>query len=112
MNPAELATWVSAAQGAFLAAPDLESLKTARLAHLGDKSPIALASRSLGSLSPEEKAATGKIVGEAKAAITTSLDLRTKELEIERDKKVLLEEVVDITLPLKRSHRGGLHRSQ
>jgi phenylalanyl-tRNA synthetase alpha chain len=109
MNPADVASWVRAAQEVFLAAADLESLKSARLAHLGDKSPIALASRSLGSLSPEEKAATGKIVGEAKASITTALDVRTKELEIERDKKVLLEEVVDITLPVSRGHRGGLH---
>jgi phenylalanyl-tRNA synthetase alpha chain len=51
MNPAEIASWISDAQKAFTAASDLEALKVARLAHTGDKAPISLASRGLGSLS-------------------------------------------------------------
>ena len=109
MNPAEIDSWVSDARKAFAVAGDLESLKSARLAHLGDKAPISLASRGLGSLAPEEKASAGKLIGEAKLAISDALDLATQKLEAERDAKVLLEEVVDITLPVNRAHRGGLH---
>jgi phenylalanyl-tRNA synthetase alpha chain len=109
MSPAEIEKWVSDAATAFAAAGDLDSLKLARLAHLGDKAPISLASRGLGSLAPEEKASAGKLIGEAKAAIAASLDQATEKLEAERDAKVLLEEVVDITLPVNRTHRGGLH---
>jgi phenylalanyl-tRNA synthetase alpha chain len=76
---------------------------------MGDKAPISLASRSLGSLSPDEKASFGKIIGDAKAQITSALDSATKKLESIRDQKVLLEEVVDVTLPASRMHRGGLH---
>ena len=54
MNSAEIASWISDAQKAFSAASDLDQLKVARLAHTGDKAPISLASRSLGSLSPED----------------------------------------------------------
>ena len=109
MNSADVQTWIKDAEKAFSQATDLESLKTARLAHLGDKAPISLASRSLGSLAADEKASSGKVIGEGKAAIAAALQKATDKLEGERDAKVLLEEVVDITLPVKRSHRGGLH---
>ena len=109
MDSKEVAGWVKDAQAAFLSAGDLDELKSARLAHMGDKAPISLASRSLGSLSPDEKASFGKIIGDAKAQIATALESATKKLENIRDQKVLLEEVVDITLPASRMHRGGLH---
>ncbi len=109
MNPSEVNGWIADAVKAFSAATNLDDLKTARLAHVGDKAPISLASRALGSLSPEEKASAGKIIGEAKAEIARALADATARLEAERDARVLLEEVVDITLPVQRSHRGGLH---
>lgn len=109
MNQGEVAQWVDQARSAFSAAQDLDSLKDARLAHAGDKSPIALASRSLGSLPADQKASVGKIIGEAKAAIAAALDEATAKLEREQDERVLRDEVVDITLPASRSHKGGLH---
>jgi phenylalanyl-tRNA synthetase alpha chain len=109
MNEAEVSAWVKAAGEAFSAAVDLESLKEARLAHAGDKSPIALASRSLGSLPADQKASVGKIIGEAKATIAAALERATAALEREQDERVLRDEVVDITLPASRSHKGGLH---
>jgi phenylalanyl-tRNA synthetase alpha chain len=109
MDQAEVSAWVSAAEKAFASATDLDSLKEARLAHLGDKSAIALASRGLGALPPEQKASAGKIIGEGKAAITAALDKATVKLENEQNERVLRDEVVDITLPVSRSHKGGLH---
>ena len=109
MNEAEVSAWVKAAGEAFSAAADLESLKEARLAHAGDKSPIALASRSLGSLPADQKASVGKIIGEAKASIAAALEGATAKLEREQDERVLRDEIVDITLPASRSHKGGLH---
>jgi phenylalanyl-tRNA synthetase alpha chain len=109
MDSKEVSGWVKDAQAAFLSAGDLDELKSARLAHMGDKAPISLASRSLGSLSPDEKASFGRVIGDAKAQIASALDIATKKLENIRDQKVLLEEVVDITLPASRMHRGGLH---
>ena len=109
MREDEIATWVSDARTAFKTAADLDSLKIARLAHIGDKSPIALASRGLGTLVGDDKAKFGKIIGDAKASITQALNEATLLLEAERDRKILLEEVLDVTLPANRSHRGGLH---
>lgn len=101
--------WVVEAITAISLANDLEELKSARLAHAGDKSPIAQASRSLGTAPAEERARLGKMIGEARAAVTASLDSRKEALEILRDEKVLLEEIVDVTLTSARGHRGGLH---
>ena len=109
MNPAEIDLWVNNAKEAFAMAGDLDQLKNARLAHAGDKSPIAGASRSLGSVPADQKAELGKLIGSARAEINSALDARTLELEALRDQKVLLEEVVDITLPSIREHLGGLH---
>ena len=109
MREDEITTWVSDACTAFAGATDLDSLKIARLAHSGDKSPIALASRGLGALATDEKAKFGKIIGDAKASIAGMLADATSLLEAARDQKVLLEEVLDVTLPANRSHRGGLH---
>jgi phenylalanyl-tRNA synthetase alpha chain len=100
---------VKAAEKAFTAATNLDSLKEARLAHLGDKSPIAQASRALGSLPADQKASAGKIIGEGKAAIAAALETATTALENEQNERVLRDEVVDITLPVSRAHKGGLH---
>lgn len=104
-----LQQWVDEAVAAISSAPDLDELKTARLAHSGDKSPIAQASRALGTAPAEERARLGKMIGQARAAVSTALDSRKEALEALRDEKVLLEEVVDVTLPSARGHRGGLH---
>jgi phenylalanyl-tRNA synthetase alpha chain len=109
MNPAEIETWIKNAKAAFVAASDLDELKSARIAHAGDKSPIAGASRSLASAAADQKAELGKLIGSARAEINSALEVRTKELEALRDQKVLLEEIVDITLPTIREHIGGLH---
>ena len=81
MRQEDVSQWVKDAQVAFGAATDLDSLKAARLAHAGDKAPISLASRTLGSLSPEEKASFGKIIGDGKAAIVEALAQATQKLE-------------------------------
>ena len=109
MNLADINQWVAEAKSAFAAAADLDQLKAARLAHAGDKSPISGASRALGSVPADQKAELGKVIGAARSEISAALEARTAELEILRDQKVLIEEVVDITLPALREHIGGLH---
>ena len=97
------------ALAAIQGAPDLDGLKAVRLAHAGDRSPLALANREIGALPPAAKADAGKRVGEARAAVRAALDERTTELELERDERVLTEESVDVTLPWDRNPRGARH---
>ena len=58
-----LARYSADAEAAFAAAADLEALAAAKTAHLGDRSPIALGRRTLGSLPKEQKASLDKRVG-------------------------------------------------
>lgn len=105
----DLNLWVSAALSAIAKTTNLDDLKSARIAHAGDKSPIALASRSLGGLAADERARMGKLIGEARGQVSAAIEKQKEILEAQRDARVLLEEVVDVTLPSTRGHRGALH---
>src|SRR5450631_1799139 len=91
------------ALAAISRADSLDSLKEVKLAHVGDKSPIAKANQQLASLSADERATFGKVVGQAKNAITLAFDARTSVLELERDARVLIEERVDVSIPANRT---------
>ncbi len=97
------------ALAAIASAASLEELKEIKVAHIGDRSPIARANQQLGTLSPEERASFGKIIGQAKNAIAAAFEARNFLLEEERDARVLVEERVDVTIPAKRTLKGGLH---
>ncbi len=97
------------ALAAIASADSLEALKEAKLAHVGDKSPIARANQQLGTLTPDERANFGKIIGQAKNIVTAALEARTQILESERDSRVLVEERVDVSIPARRTPKGGLH---
>ncbi|MGA0092115.1 MAG: phenylalanine--tRNA ligase subunit alpha, partial [Candidatus Nanopelagicales bacterium] len=109
LEPEAVDAMVQAALAAIAEASDLESLKEVRLAHAGDRSPLALANREIGALPPAAKAEAGKRVGAARQAVREALDRRLAVLEAERDSRVLVEEAVDVTLPTERLARGARH---
>ncbi len=98
-----------AALAAIAAARSLEQLKEVRLAHAGDRSPLALANREIGALPPAARAEAGKRVGASRSAVAQALATRQAELEAERDASVLVEESVDVTLPWDRRPTGARH---
>src|SRR4051812_2566438 len=97
------------ALAAIAKAGDLDALKTVRLEHAGDRSPLALANREIGALPPAARADAGKRVGAARRAVNDALAVRQDELERDRDERVLVEESVDVTLPWDREPRGARH---
>ena len=109
LTSSEIDGIASAALEAIAGAADLDSLKEVRIAHVGDRSPIAKANQSLGSMDPSARAEFGKVIGKAKGLITTSFEARQKVLEEERDARVLVEERVDVSIAAKRTPQGGLH---
>ena len=109
LNAEEVERARDEALAAIAKAADLDALKTARLEHAGDRSPLALANREIGALPPAARAEAGKRVGLARRAVTDALTARQEELELERDERVLVEEAVDVTLPWDRTPRGARH---
>ncbi len=61
-----VAGMVETALAAIADASTLADLKDVRLAHAGDRSPLALANREIGALPPAAKAEVGKRVGQAR----------------------------------------------
>ena len=100
---------VEDALSAIRAAADLPELKTVRLAHAGEKSPLALANRAIGGLDKAAKATAGKLVGQARGRVNKAIATRTAELEEERDARILVEEAVDVTAATRRRRMGGRH---
>ncbi|MBO0771232.1 MAG: phenylalanine--tRNA ligase subunit alpha, partial [Actinobacteria bacterium] len=99
LSPEQVSAAVAAALAAISSASDLAELKAARLAHAGDRSPLALARSEIGALPPEARAEAGKRVGAALREVSTALASRQAELEAERDQRAMVEEAVDVTLP-------------
>ncbi len=94
---------------AITAASDLDELRQARLAHVDDNSPLALANREIGALPPQAKADAGQRVGQARAAVRAEFGRRERELLDQRDSQILVQEAVDVTLPWDRRPAGAQH---
>ncbi|QCQ91279.1 phenylalanine--tRNA ligase subunit alpha [Rhodococcus sp. SGAir0479] len=104
-----LAAAAVAAEEAFAAAADLDQLAQAKIEHLGDKAPVALAKRGLGALPKEERSEAGKRVNVARTRVVTAFDARREILLAERDAAVLVSEAIDVTLPAVRRPAGARH---
>jgi phenylalanyl-tRNA synthetase alpha chain len=105
----EVARALAEALAAVEAAASLDDLKAVRIAHEGDRSPLALASAEIGTLPPAERAETGRRVGAARSELREALGRRQAQLEAERDRQVLVTEAVDVTLPSGRVPAGARH---
>ena len=88
---------------------NFDSLKQVKIDHLGDKSPLARANQSLGSLDAKDRSDFGKLIGNARSQVNEAFRKKTEELESERDVQVLQTERVDVTLAKPRTLEGGLH---
>ncbi len=108
-NADEVEAAVGRAVAAFADATDLDALKVAKVAHTGDKSPLALANRAIGTLDKAKKAAAGRLLGPARGRVSQAIAARETELAAERNARVLAQERVDVTLPFDRRPAGARH---
>ena len=100
---------VAEALAAFAAAASPAELKQARLAHAGDRSPIALANREIGALPPQARKETGARIGRARGQINAALKAREGEVAAAELERVLVDERVDVTLPVQLQPVGAVH---
>ena len=109
LAPDEVARVLDEALAAVTAAGTLEELKAARIAHEGDRAPLALASSEIGALPPEARAEAGRRVGAARGRLREAVRERQVQLEAERDRQVLVTEAVDVTLSWDQVPAGARH---
>jgi phenylalanyl-tRNA synthetase alpha chain len=109
LAPDEVKRMTDEALAAINSAATFDELKAARLAHLGGRAPLILASAEIGALPPEAKAEAGRRISEAKRLLNEAHSARQAQVEADRDRNVLVDEVADVTLPWDRSQAGARH---
>ena len=105
----DLSSLVSEALGEVARSPDLSALDDARVRWLGKKGALTEQLKSLGGLPAAERPAAGQRINEAKERVQAAIEARREALgraEVERE---LAAGRLDVTLPGRGEHRGGLH---
>ena len=109
LDEAALDAVVAAALAEIAAATDLAGLKAVRTTHTGEKSLLALANRQIGQLPKDQKSAAGKNVGPRRATINQAINAKQAELEELAEQQILVDEAVDVTLPVRAKRQGARH---
>ena len=87
----------------------LADLENARVRYLGRKGAITEVLRGLGSASPEERPALGKIANEVKQVIGDAIDARKQLLDEQEAAKAAERDLVDLSLPGRQPRTGHHH---
>src|ERR1700757_1322649 len=84
LSPEGVAAALASALTAIADASTLDELKAVRLAHAGDRSPLALANAEIGALPPQARAEAGQRVGAARREVRQALHARQGEIAAQR----------------------------
>lgn len=109
LRPEAIEAAVDAALAAIATADSVAALKQARLAHAGDKSPLALANRAIGAIPPADRKEAGRLLGAARGRVQQALAERAEVIEAAELARVLVDEAVDVTLPVELAPQGAIH---
>ena len=104
-----LNSYAEAAVAVFTAATNLEELAAARSTYLGEKSPLALARRALGTIAKEKRKEAGRVVNIARGKAEKCYGVRKARLEEEHAAQLLVAETIDVSQPSTRQPLGAQH---
>ena len=90
-------------------AGDLAALDAVRVRVLGRKGAITEQLKALGSLPPDQRPAAGVRINEARDQLATAIEVRRAALEQAAVQAALADTSIDVTLPGRGQHPGGLH---
>jgi phenylalanyl-tRNA synthetase alpha chain len=104
-----VAVAVDSALTAIAAAGDSAALKAARAAHAGEHSPLAKLNALLRDVPADQKAAAGKLVGEARGKVTQALAAQEATVLAAEEQQRLQSEALDVTEVPTRWRAGARH---
>jgi phenylalanyl-tRNA synthetase alpha chain len=104
-----VASAVDAALAAIATAATVAELKTARAQHVGETSVLARLNARLRDLPNDQKAAAGKLVGQARGRVGQAVATREAELAVLEENARLEAETVDVTALPSRRRAGARH---
>ena len=97
------------AQGDVASAESLSALDQVRVHYLGKKGLITEQMKMLGTLPPDQRKEAGAQINQARDQFTAVFEARKVILETHELKQRLVRETIDVTLPGRGQHTGGLH---
>src|SRR5262249_23275058 len=89
------------------AAPDEKSFEAVRVKYLGKSGSISAWSERMKTLTKEERTVIGKLLSEARNAISAALEQRGEKIRAERESNALA--TIDISLPGTPHEIGSVH---
>jgi len=87
----------------------LEKLNDIKVAYLGKKGELTNVLKSMKDVAPEDRPKVGQLVNDARALIEGKLEETIAVLQKKVREEQLEKEVIDVTLPAKRSKSGHTH---
>ena len=87
----------------------LEKLNDIRVAFLGKKGELTSIMKSMKEIAPEDRTAFGQMVNETRSEIERKMEEMRAELARKAREAQLKAEVIDVTLPAKKSNVGHRH---
>jgi phenylalanyl-tRNA synthetase alpha chain len=90
-------------------AADLNALEEIRVSALGKKGQITAMMKSLGGMDPEERKQAGQSLNKIKGDIAGAIETRKTALEDAALDARLMEEKIDVTLPVRPEDEGRIH---
>jgi phenylalanyl-tRNA synthetase alpha chain len=91
------------------AAADPAALDAVRVRYLGKKGSLTEQLKQLGKLPAAERPAAGQEINRIKQAVQASIEARNAALQSASFDARLASETIDVTLPGRGQHQGGLH---
>src|SRR6476660_559160 len=95
--------------GAISSASDIGKLEDWRVRTIGKSGWLTDKLKELGKLAAEQRKEAGARINRFKEEISAAIDRKRAELEAAAVAKKLASETIDVTLPGRGEHRGGLH---
>ena len=109
ITPQAVEVAVTEALTAISEAQDSAALKAARAAHTAEGSPLAKLNASMREVPADQKAAAGKLVGEARAQVNAALADAESRILAAEEQAQLAAETVDVTAVPSRRRTGARH---
>lgn len=105
----DLEAIVKKAEDEIQQSTSVAQLDEVRVNYMGKKGELTALLKGLGSLSPEERPLFGQKINEAKQAVQNAISVRSDALKAAEMNAKLANESVDVSLPGRTEHLGGLH---
>lgn len=91
------------------AAESMETLEAIRIKYMGKKGELTAVLKGMGKLSKEERPVIGALANEIRQNLEKEIEEKKAVILKAEEEKKLSEEVIDITMPGKRTKEGKLH---